>query len=91
MNLIEEKIIKILEDPIWDWRTLGAILKGVAELTDDGPAVIKLLEEMEKHGIIVHAYSPNSSERVYTTLRHYKATHSFKDISLSSLSGSIQY
>ena len=95
MDQVENKIIEILEDPKWDWRTEEAILEGVEavknapSLTED--AITKLLEDMEKRGIVVHAFSPKSSQRVYTTLRHYKEKRSFKDISVSSLSGSIQY
>jgi hypothetical protein len=67
-------VMKALEDPEWDWRTVA----GVAEET--GLPEGKVRELLESSTSVIRSSVPDNEGRsLYTTREHYKARRSFLD------------
>jgi hypothetical protein len=67
-------VMKALEDPEWDWRTVA----GVAEET--GLPKGKVRELLESSTSVIRSSVPDNEGRsLYTTRQHYKARRSFLD------------
>ena len=67
-------VIKALEDPNWDWRTV----EGVAEST--GLSEERVQEVLESSAAVIRSSVPDERGRpLYTTRKHYKNRRSFLD------------
>lgn len=67
-------VMKALEDPNWDWRTV----KGVAD--DTGLPEDKVRELLESSTSVIRSSVPDKEGRsLYTTRQHYKRRRSFLD------------
>ena len=87
-NEKEKHLIIALEDVNYDWRTIEGLGNAIKSEKDE---IEKMLQKLQKDGKVLCAISPKSGEYVYTTIKRYKETHSYADISLSSLTGRTQY
>ena len=86
MNDQQAKVIKALENPKYDWRTIDGIVKDTGLSKE---AVIEILRTLEE--LVIRSSIPAKDGRLlYTTRDHYSKTQSFLTRSLTALSGSIK-
>jgi hypothetical protein len=74
------KVIKALENPEYDWRTLAGVAGEVGSSEVDVVAVLNSLKD-----IVVRAQD-SEGHPIFTTRRHYEETHGFGDKLISALS-----
>ena len=79
-NDLKHKLIKALENPAYDWRTVPGI---AAEVDASEEEVISILNSMSD---VVLRTEDSEGRPLFTTRQHYQKTHGFGDRLLSALS-----
>jgi hypothetical protein len=79
-NDMRHKVIKALENPAYDWRTVPGIAAEVGAPEED---VLEVLQSMKD---VVIRTEDSEGRPIFTTRQHYQQTHGFGDRLLSALS-----
>ena len=86
MRNTREQVIKALENPDFQWRTLDGISRetGLSQIE-----ILQVFQEIE--GQLLRSAEPDKhGKTVYTTRRHYYSTQGFFTRSLTAATGSIK-
>jgi hypothetical protein len=75
----EDRLIKALENPRYDWRTVSGI---ASEMGEPESRIKTALDSMKS--VVVRATNPDG-EPIFTTRRHYQKSHGLTDRLISAL------
>ena len=80
---LKGRVIAALENPKYDWRTVGGVASEVSASKDDVAAVLSTMPD-----IVVRATDDNGRV-IFTTREHYERTHGLGDRLLSALADKV--
>jgi hypothetical protein len=80
---LKAAVVKALEDPRYDWRTLDGLVRSVGKRDAE---ILQILNSMPDQ--IVRATTADG-RTVFTTRNHYEQTHGFGDKLLSALADKV--
>jgi hypothetical protein len=82
---LSDRIVRALEDPRYDWRTI----EGVANETSISPATVQEVLENLKQEVLRSSIPDESGRNLFTTRRHYRQTHGLGARFLAALSDKV--
>jgi hypothetical protein len=82
----EEKVLRALENPQFDWRTI----EGISKETGLAVEAIRMALENLKDIVIRSSIPASDGRSLYTTRRHYNSRQSLLTRSLSAVTGSVK-
>ncbi|MGO9123339.1 MAG: hypothetical protein ACLP6G_00485 [Terriglobales bacterium] len=80
---LRNRVIAALENPKYDWRTVGGVASEVGASKDDVAALLGAMPD-----IVVRA-SDDKGRTIFTTREHYERTHGLGDKLLSALADKV--